>query len=414
MNRLRNRLILVYVAATAPPLALTLWLSKTFLSHSLEYAQTRELDEISRSLETTGRVFYQREREQLRQEASSGRLPDVHKSWSSETAEFLSSGQPEQFLLAGRDGGRLLYLVRRDKRAASVYERDLGGVALSRVREQYARAREMVDRARNRDLERGFLLALLLFAGIPWLAGFTVLLLAAHRISRPVQQLTEGLKGVAAGHLSTRVAGRRDDEVGAAIEAFNRMAEELERSRDRLLFLTRMESWQALARKMAHELKNSLTPIRLTTEEMAARQDGGDSKFQQQAAQIIADEVAGLERRVRAFRDFAAEPPVALAGLDLNALVADRLALLRPAHPGVDYRTRIEPSIPRAWGDEDLVKVALTNLLENAAQAAGEGGAVLTVTRCVDEKPAIEVHDSGPGLTQQAMSTLFEPTISFK
>ena len=61
----------------------------------------------------------------------------------------------------------------------------------------------------------------------------------------------------------------RDDEIGAAIQAFNSMAEELKQSQERLVYLTRLESWQALARKMAHEVKNSLTPIRLTMEEIA-------------------------------------------------------------------------------------------------------------------------------------------------
>ena len=79
------------------------------------------------------------------------------------------------------------------------------------------------------------------------------------------------------------------------------MAEELEQSQERLVYVTRLESWQALARKMAHEVKNSLTPIRLTMEEIAARQSGSGGEFYQQAAQIVVDEVVSLERRMRAF-----------------------------------------------------------------------------------------------------------------
>jgi len=64
--------------------------------------------------------------------------------------------------------------------------------------------------------------------------------------------------------------------------------------------------------------------------------------------------------------------------------------------------------------DEDLVKGILTNLLENAAEAAGEGGTVLAVTGASDRQAVIEVHDSGPGLSEEAKKSLFEPTISFK
>ena len=88
------------------------------------------------------------------------------------------------------------------------------------------------------------------------------------------------------------------------------MAEQLRRSRERLVYLTQMSSWQSLARKTAHELKNSLTPIRLTVEEMVARQPHADRVFMQQAAQIVISEIETLERRVRAFSEFAREPPV--------------------------------------------------------------------------------------------------------
>src|SRR5262249_20323046 len=203
-------------------------------------------------------------------------------------------------------------------------------------------------------------------------------------------------------------------EIGSAIRAFNSMADELKQSQQRLIYVTRLESWQALARKMAHEVKNSLTPIRLTMEEIAARQSGPGGEFYQQAAQIVVDEVLSLERRVRAFSEFAGEPPIAPKQIDVNALLEERIALLRAAHPEVVYSTRLAPDHPQAYADEDLVKGVLTNLLENAAQAVKAGGVVLGVTAAASGKVAIEVHDSGPGVNFEARSTLFEPTISFK
>ena len=99
--------------------------------------------------------------------------------------------------------------------------------------------------------------------------------------------------------------------------------------------MTRLASWQALARKMAHEVKNSLTPIRLTMEEIVSRKGEPDSAFLEQAAQIVADEVNTLEKRVRAFSEFAAEPPVSLTAIDIGSLVEDRASFLRSAHPEV-------------------------------------------------------------------------------
>jgi nitrogen fixation/metabolism regulation signal transduction histidine kinase len=276
-----------------------------------------------------------------------------------------------------------------------------------------------VESIQSRDLQRGFTLTLLVLLGAAWIVSLAPLVYIAHRTSRPIRQLTEGLTDFAAGDWSRRLdtgGGRTAprDEVGRAVDAFNRMADQLRQSRDRLVHLTQIASWQSLARKTAHEVKNSLTPIRLTVEEMQARLRPDDRTFLDQAVQIVVSEIDALERRVRAFSDFSSEPPVHPEVLDVNALVNERIALLRPAHPATTYNVRLDGRAPRAHADADLAKGILTNLLQNAAEAAGPGGSVLAVTRFENGNVAIEIHDSGPGLSAEAAGTLFEPTITFK
>jgi nitrogen fixation/metabolism regulation signal transduction histidine kinase len=256
----------------------------------------------------------------------------------------------------------------------------------------------------------------------------------AHRISKPIRQLTAGLTGFAEGDWDRRVESNRSDEVGRAVAAFNHMAEQLRRSRERLVYLTQMSSWQSLARKTAHELKNSLTPIRLTVEEILARQPStiapstvapshprtlapspeADRAFMQEAAHIVISEIETLERRVRAFSEFAREPPVNPEAFDLNALVTERVSLLKPGHPTTNYRVKHDIRGPRVHAGADLVKGILTNLLENAADAAGPSGSIVIITRVQDDQAVVEVHDSGPGIPDEASRTLFEPTITFK
>jgi two-component system, NtrC family, nitrogen regulation sensor histidine kinase NtrY len=226
--------------------------------------------------------------------------------------------------------------------------------------------------------------------------------------------LTAGLSKLSAGDLGARVEEQRDDEIGRAIQAFNDMAGKLQESTERLVYLRQLASWQTLARKMAHEVKNSLTPIRLTVEEMLARYDEADRAFMEQATQIVVDEIETLEKRIRAFSQFAAEPPVEAAPLDVNSLLQERISFLKNAHPEVAYDCRLADNAPPVIADQDLVKGILTNLLENAAEAAGQGGRILGVTAASNGRVAIEVHDSGPGLSEQAQSSLFQPTISFK
>jgi two-component system, NtrC family, nitrogen regulation sensor histidine kinase NtrY len=413
MNRLRNRLILVFGFATLAPLLVTAWIWVSLLELSL--APINELDQVSKSLEKTGRELYQRARESLKTDATLGRLKPqqfpaaTSDSWPAAVGEFYASDEADHFALAGTNGDRLDYLVRHGD-AVWVYSTSLHGVGMNQISDQYARARALVAR----DLRRGFTYTFLLLTATIWIVAFLALIYFAHRISRPIQQLTTGLSEVAAGQLDYRVPTAGDDEIGAAIQTFNRMADELKQSQERLVYVARLESWQALARKMAHEVKNSLTPIRLTMEEIAARQSGPGREFFEQAAQIVVDEVMSLERRVRAFSEFASEPEIAPKAIDINSLLEERIALLKAAHPDVIYSTRLAPDRPTAYADEDLVKGMLTNLLENAAQAAEPGGVVLGVTTAATGRVAIEVHDSGPGLNPQARRTLFEPTISFK
>jgi nitrogen fixation/metabolism regulation signal transduction histidine kinase len=326
---------------------------------------------------------------------------------------FFDSGDPERFLRSGHDGDRIDYLARRGD-AVWQWSTSLGGVALDALSREIHNAREIVEKRESRDLLRGFTYTYVLMAASVWLVSLALLVYLAHLISRPIQQLTAGLSQLAAGDLATRVEARSDDEIGRAMRAFNDMAARLQRSTERLVYLTQLASWQTLARKMAHEVKNSLTPIRLTVEEMLARFGDSDRAFMEQAAQIVVEEVESLERRIRAFSQFAAEPPVLPVPLDLNALLEERVAFLKSGHPELTYDLRLDSGHPTALADQDLVKGILTNLLENAAEAAGEGGRILGITAVSNGNAMVEVHDSGPGLSEQIRQSLFQPSISFK
>jgi two-component system, NtrC family, nitrogen regulation sensor histidine kinase NtrY len=419
LRSLRTRLIAAFVVATLVPLGATLWVTASLLERSLGYATTEELDRLSRTLEESVRQFYQRERSALRSDAAAGRATAstysvaTQPAWPEPVRAFWESGETERVGVSGADGDRLELMLRRGDSVA-VYSRDLGGIRMDSLTAQLRRARELVATGNARDLRRGFTLALLLLVALVWMASLVPVVFMAHRISRPMRELTAGLTAFAAGDWDRRLDLRRDDEVGAAVQAFNHMADQLRRSRDRLVYLTRMSSWQTLARKTAHELKNSLTPIRLTVEEMVARQPQADRAFMQEAAQIVITEIETLERRVRAFSEFASEPPVNPEAFDINAMVTERVSLLKPAHPRTDYRVRLDVRGPRVHAGADLVRGILTNLLTNGAEAAGPGGSVLTVTQFREDQVVIDVHDSGPGIGEETARTLFEPTITFK
>jgi two-component system nitrogen regulation sensor histidine kinase NtrY len=416
VNRLRNRLILIFLAATLVPLAATMWYTTKLLEPTSFLRAAEQVRILRDSLRITSKELYQRDSADLKAHAQKGDLEPqefaaaVRDSWPETVRSFADSEEAERFDYE-QESSRMDYLLRHgtDVWVYSATLKDIAG-----LRSQIAQAGEVVGVARERDLRRGIQLTYILAVSSFWLLSLALLVYLAHRISRPIQQLTRGLTDLSAGDLNARVAERRDDEIGRAIKAFNDMAEKLQESTERLVYLRQLASWQTLARKMAHEVKNSLTPIRLTVEEMMARYEEADRGFMEQATQIVVDEIETLERRVRAFSQFAAEPPVRPGELDVNSLLQERVAFLKTAHPEVAYECRLADEVHHVMADQDLIKGILTNLLENAAEAAGEGGKILGVTAEENGRVAIEVHDSGPGLSEQARASLFQPTISFK
>ena len=414
MNRLRNRLILIFLAATLVPLGATMWYTTSLLKLTSLQPAAGQVKILSDSLRRTSRELYRRDSADLKARAQKGDLePEryaaaVRDSWPDSVRSFSDSEEAERFDYNEQENSRLDYLVRHGS-GVWVYSANLNDIA--GVRSQIAQAGEIVGVARERDVRRGIQLTYILAVSSFWLLSLTLLVYLAHRISRPIQQLTRGLTELSAGDLGARVAERRDDEIGRAIKAFNDMAEKLQESTERLVYLRQLASWQTLARKMAHEVKNSLTPIRLTVEEMMARYEDADRGFMEQATQIVVDEIETLERRIRAFSQFATEPPVRPGELDVNSLLQERVAFLKTAHPEVAYECRLADGVHPVVADQDLIKGILTNLLENAAEAAGEGGKILGVTAEENGRVAIEVHDSGPGLSDQARASLFQPTI---
>jgi len=419
VNRLRNRLILIFLAATLAPLAATVWITTSLLESSLDFSATGDLEILAKQLQTTGHELYLRTRDDLKRRADAGELQPrryvaaEQANWPAAVKEFAESDQAERFVGAGQEGDGLDYLVRHGE-DVWLYSAKLN-VKMDQLTSAIRHGLGLAADAKDRDLRRGFKLYYILAATLFWLVSLALLVYLAHRVSRPIQQLTAGLTELASGDLNARVEAQRDDEIGRAIQAFNHMAGKLQESTERLVYLRQLASWQTLARKMAHEVKNSLTPIRLTAEEMLARYDEVDRGFMEQATQIVVDEIETLERRIRAFSQFAMEPPVVPSAVDVNSILQERIAFLKTGHPEVAYDCRLAAGIPPVMADQDLIKGILTNLLENAADAAGEAGRILGVTSIEeDARVAIEVHDSGPGLSDQARSSLFQPTISFK
>jgi signal transduction histidine kinase len=276
------------------------------------------------------------------------------------------------------------------------------------------RQREVI--ATVEDLDRTIRLASLFFLGLAALLAHSM----ARRISGPIRELTRATSRVAQGDLEARVAPAGEDELRGLVESFNRMAGDLQRQRRDLERSNRLAAWAEMARQVAHEVKNPLTPIQLSAEHLRRAYRDSDRSFAstlETCTQTILKQVRILRGIVTEFSAFARPPAPDMAPHDLAELLP---GLLRPYQaalpPEVGLSFRAERPLPLVWADRRLIERAVVNLLENAVQAVGDRGSIEVVLRPSADGGGVELElaDSGSGIDPEVRDRLFEPFFSTK
>lgn len=296
-----------------------------------------------------------------------------------------------------------------DERAGVLRRRTLGEVA--QVTFRFSRADFFATR---RQVLRGFLALALIGLLLSVALGFVV----SARVSRPVDALTGAARQIASGAPGVLVETRgATGELRALIDTFNRMTVDLKAATDRLVASERVAAWQEVARRLAHEVKNPLTPIRMSLETLRAATQRGplDERFRvlfDESSRVVLEEVDRLKRIVDEFSHFARLPRPTLAELDLGATIAPLMALYSP-HDGLRYDVRLASGV-RARADKDQLAQVLVNLVKNAEEAMPEGGLVTVRVRAAETGAILEVEDEGPGVPAELKDRLFEPYVTTK
>jgi signal transduction histidine kinase len=271
------------------------------------------------------------------------------------------------------------------------------------------------DAQLRRTLARVTDVALALGLGGLMLALF-VGALVAHRLSTPLGELADAARALSRGQLDRTVPVRGSDEVAKLAHAWNGMVGDLETAREELVRAERLAAWREIAQRIAHEIKNPLTPIQMAIETLDRAHKKGSAAFDAlfaESARTILDEVARLKNIVAEFSSFARLPPPRLAPLALGEVVESALALYASA--GLELERDLAAELPPALADRDQMTQVLLNLLENARDAvASSGGRIRVATRAQGKMIELEVADTGPGLTDEARARLFTPYFTTK
>jgi nitrogen fixation/metabolism regulation signal transduction histidine kinase len=282
--------------------------------------------------------------------------------------------------------------------------------ALGAAGEDYTRYRQLF--VWEAVWKRALFLALAATLLVTVAAAYGAARATARRISRPVVSLARSADRLADGDLSHRANVAAEGEIADLVRSFNRMSEQLERSRDDLLRMERIAAWRDVARRVAHEIRNPLTPIRLAVHRLGPRLAGDAGATE--CLGSIAEEIENLERLSATFADFAKLPEAKPERVDLARIASGVVELHRDVAPGVTVEYDGPESLP-VLGDRDLLRRAATNLVKNAADAlAGRGGRVIVRVRAADGRAALDVEDDGPGVPREIRETLGRPGVSGK
>ena len=265
------------------------------------------------------------------------------------------------------------------------------------------------------DLKESELRESLLLSFLALYAPMLIISLAAgwylaHRITAPLKELSTGVRQLAAGQWDHRVIIRSQDEIGQVGSAFNQMVENLRRQQEQVISLEKMAAWREIARVLAHEIKNPLTPIQLMVRQIQDEYKGEDENYRRTLAEgcrIIDEEIEQLRQLVREFSDFARMPELhpALGQLNELAMEVAKLYSQRPV------ALHLDPALPQFNFDWEALRRVLINLIENAMQASSAAKVTLRTSHSPDEI-AIAVEDTGPGIALENLSRIFEPYFS--
>ena len=241
--------------------------------------------------------------------------------------------------------------------------------------------------------------------------------LVASRVTRPVEALREAAARVAAGDLTARVEARAGGEVGELVRAFNGMTQDLAQGRLQLAQAERVAAWREVARRLAHEIKNPLTPIAMSVETLRDARAAGRADFPEifdEGTRAIGEEVRRLKRIVDEFSRFARLPAPERTPLSPDELLDALLALYPATPPGVSVERLVEPGLPAVSADRDQVLQLLLNLFRNALDAMPQGGALRLAARADGPGVALSVEDTGCGVAADDLPHVFEPYFTRK
>lgn len=247
-----------------------------------------------------------------------------------------------------------------------------------------------------------------------------VALILSRGITRQLMEVSEALKQVRVGKRNRHLQYDHKDEVGDIVEEYNKMVDQLEESTERLAKSEREDAWRTMARQVAHEINNTLTPMKLNIQMLQMlKAKHQDERFNQKfdsTTNTLLDTLDGLSNIATSFSTFAKLPEQHPENVDIAAKLFSVIGLFRENAEGVPVRYVGAEYGVFAMADNAQINQVFTNLIKNALQAinGAPGGDIIVILKDLSDSVEISVSDNGCGIPEEAQPRIFTPYFTTK
>ena len=273
----------------------------------------------------------------------------------------------------------------------------------------------------RRTEKRSTFIVLLIAAVVVIALSFWLSRILAKGINTPIQSIVRGTEEIVDGNLDYEVNVRSKDEFAVLARAFNQMVGDLRRRTDELRRAEKIAAWQEIAQKLAHEIKNPLTPIQLSAQRLHRRYHNNPGEYAdllEQCTQTIVTAVEGLRHLLDEFSQLARLPAPELSTLKLDEVVEATIDIFGEFPDHIDVQVDVPSDLSSVVGDADHLKRAFLNLIKNGLEAMDdipEGTLTIRAIPSTD-KSKVYVHfsDTGRGIPPEVREKIFTPHVSTK
>ncbi len=246
-----------------------------------------------------------------------------------------------------------------------------------------------------------------------------VAVVISSTITQPLKMIQARIANTALGRKNERIDYEAQDEIGAIVASYNKMIAQLEANEEKIAQTQREMAWRQMARQVAHEIKNPLTPMRLSIQHLTRAWDSGSDKLQDLFPKVMKTLVSQIDTMVRianSFSEFAKMPEASKSKVPVNDVLHEVVDLFAQADDLI-WLIDIPDERFFTFTDRDQLSRCFNNLLKNAIQAIeakGETGVIEVTMRSSPNRTRIDIMDNGVGMNAEVQSRAFEPSFSTK